>query len=248
MNRFFVDKSNIDGDKVYIEGEDVKHIKNVLRLKVDDIISVCDKAKTDYIVKISAIDKSRVEGVILNQEPSKAEANIDIILYQGLPKAAKMELIVQKAVELGVTEIVPVITERTVVKIQDKNKEEKKLDRWNRISEEAAKQSKRAVLPQISSIITFDEMIKTLSNESFVIVPYENEEQTNLKEILKGAQTDRVSIIIGPEGGFGDEEIIKLKNIGAHVVTLGPRILRTETAGFTTIAIVMYELGDLGVI
>ena len=157
-----------------------------------------------------------------------------------------MDLIIQKATELGVKEIIPVITNRTIVKINDKNKENKKIDRWQKIALEASKQCRRGVVPKISEIITFDEMLLRLNAEENIIVPYENEKSITMKNILKNVSGNSINIIIGPEGGFEDLEIEKLSEIKSSIVTLGPRILRTETAGFTAISIAMYELGDLG--
>lgn len=248
MHRFFVDKENITEDKVTIEGEDVKHIKNALRLKIDDEITVCDGENSDYLIKIQSIENNQVIGKIINQKESGREAPLEVILYQGLPKSSKMDLIIQKAIELGVKKIVPIETKRTVVKIQNEKKEQKKLERWNRIALEAAKQCKRGIVPTIGNVIKFDEMIQEVQKD-FVIVPYENEDKIGTREILKQYKGGKkVSIIIGPEGGFEEEEITKLIDSGANSISLGPRILRTETAGFTTIAVVMYELGDIGVI
>lgn len=248
MHRFFVNKKNIDKEQIFITGEDVKHIKNVLRFNKGDKIVVCDGEKRDYIVEITLMDKNKVVGRIIEEKKSSGEFPIEIILYQGIPKSNKMDLIIQKAVELGVHRIVPVITERTVVKIKEKNKELKKIDRWNRISLESAKQCRRGIIPIVDNIKTFSEMMQNLTNETFILVPYESEKKMGLKDVFKKYKSERVNIVIGPEGGFEEEEINNLKSIGANIITLGPRILRTETAGFTTIAITMYELGDLGVV
>lgn len=248
MHRFFVDKQNIEDHKVTIIGEDVKHIKSVLRLNEGDIISICDKQKTDYIAKITMFYKEKIVCDIIDTKTSSTEPPVDVILYQGIPKSAKMDLIIQKSTEIGVVKIIPVITDRTVVKIQERKKEEKKLERWNRIAEESAKQSKRGIIPEVCQILTFDEMLEALNNNGLIIVPYENEKNVGIKEILKSNDNKRINVIIGPEGGFEDREIKSLINIGANIVSLGPRILRTETAGFIASAMVLYELGDLGVI
>lgn len=250
MHRFFVDKKNINNDQVIINGDDVKHIKNVLRLTIDDEITVCDGENWDYLLKIENIENNEVIGTVINKEKSKGEPPVEVVLYQGLPKSSKMDLIIQKATELGIKKIVPVITERTVVKIQNQKKENNKLERWNRIAIEAAKQCRRGELPLVDNIIGFKQMINEVK-EDFVIVPYENERKIGTKEVLqdyKNHGRKRISIMIGPEGGFEEEEISRLIDIGAKSISLGPRILRTETAGFTALAIVMYELGDIGVI
>lgn len=248
MHRFFVDKNNIEDLTITIKGEDVKHIQNVLRLNEGDVISVCDKLETDYIVKIVSINKERVKCDIIKSFPSTSEPSIEINLYQGLPKSTKMDLIVQKSTEIGVKRIIPVITDRTVVKIQDRKKENKKIERWSRIAEESAKQSKRGIVPEINKIITFDEMLKIIDRDGLIIVPYECEKNVGINTVLKNSNVRNISIIIGPEGGFEEHEIDALKAIGSRIVSLGPRILRTETAGLVTSAIVLYEKGDLGVI
>lgn len=248
MNRFFTDKDNISDDMVIIDGEDVKHIKNVLRLNKGDKIVVCDGEAYEYIVEIETLGDNQVEGIIIHKEMSKSEPPIDVILYQGLPKSTKMDLIIQKTTELGVNEIIPVMTERTIVKLDNDKKEQKKLERWNRIAMEAAKQSKRGKIPTVGNVLSFKELLNRLKNEEFVIVPYEDESKTGAKEILRKYTGKKINIVIGPEGGFEEEEISMLKEIGAHIISLGPRILRTETAGFTAISIALYELGDLGVI
>lgn len=247
MHRFFINNENIQDNKIIVIGEDVKHIKNVLRLTEGDTISLCDKQGTDYIVEICDLLKEKIICSILETKLSSTEPPIEVILYQGVPKSTKMDLIIQKSTELGVAKIVPVITDRTIVKIQDRKKEEKKLERWNKITEEAAKQSKRSLIPEVSEILTFEEMLIALKNDGLTIVPYENEKNKGIKEVLKDKVCKKVNIIIGPEGGFEDKEIEALQTIGSNIVSLGPRILRTETAGFITSAIVLYELGDLGV-
>lgn len=248
MHRFFVNIDNIYDKTIEIIGEDVKHIKNVLRLDIGDIIEVCDNGEYEYTTKIISIEKNKVQCEIIDKRRSKSEAPIRVILYQSLPKATKMDFIVQKATEIGVSKIVPVITERAVVKIKDLKKEENKLERWTRIAEEAAKQSKRGVIPQVSNILSFNEMLAVLKENQMVIVPYESEEINGIKSVLKDCNSKEVHILIGPEGGFEDSEIKLLQEIDSKIVTLGPRILRTETAGLVASTIVLYELGDLGVV
>ncbi|MBS4535567.1 16S rRNA (uracil(1498)-N(3))-methyltransferase [Clostridium sp. D2Q-14] len=249
MNRFFVSKKDIENDIVTIKSDDVKHIKNVLRLKKSDEISVCDNTDNEYIVKIINITNEEVKGNIIKEINIKRESNINITLYQGFPKSSKMDMIIQKATELGVKKIVPVITDRTIVKIKDQKKENKKIDRFKKIAIEASKQSKRGIIPEVTSIMSIDEVIEEIDkNSSFTIVPYEDENKLGIKSFICEVENKNINIIIGPEGGFTEREISKLKNIDSRIVSLGPRILRTETAGLTTIAIIMYELGDIGVV
>ena len=247
MNRFFVDKEQILDDRIKILGNDVKHIKDVLRLGMGDKVEIVCDGKI-YTCKILDLKSNMINTIILDNYKGKNEPPIHIALYQSIAKGNKMDFIIQKATEIGVEKIYPVITERTIVKIKNPKKEEGKVERWNSIAEEAAKQSKRDILPVVKNIISFNEMVDILKNETNIIVPYEMEDSYGLKEALNNVGTGEINIIIGPEGGFEEEEINKLRSIKGQVVTLGPRILRTETAGLVVSSIVLYELGDLGVI
>jgi len=247
MHKFFVPKQNIDGNNAIIDGEDVKHIYKVLRLKIGDKVSVNNGEGKEYIGEITLIDKSEVKINLLEESSINNESPIEVYLFQGMPKSTKMDLIVQKNTELGVKAITPIITERVVVKTE--LKEFKKVDRWNRIALEACKQCKRSLVPEINVPIEFSQLLEALKSMDLVVVPYENEEGYGIRKLMKTIDKEsisKVAIVIGPEGGFEESEILKLKEIGASVVTLGPRILRTETAGFTCLSLIMYELGDLG--
>jgi 16S rRNA (uracil1498-N3)-methyltransferase len=247
MHRFFVNKDQIFDNEIKIEGTDVKHIRSVLRLKLNDKIEIsCNDY--DYLCEISDINKDHIIAEILEKNKGNSESSVDITLYQGLSKGNKMELIFQKGTEIGIKEFVPVATHRSVVKINDIKKEQNKVERWNTIVEEAAKQSKRNLIPHVKNIINFNEMIDVLRNQENIIVPYEDEKALTIKEGLLGLSSRKINIVIGPEGGFESEEIQKLRDIGAKIVTLGPRILRTETAGIVTSTIVLYEVGNIGVI
>ena len=246
MHRFFIKSEDIRDDRVLIYGEDVKHIRDVLRLREKSEIELSDSKGSDYVCEIESIGKDNVCCKILKESESRGEPPIEIVLFQGLPKSTKMELIIQKATELGVRRIVPVITERCVAKISDKKKEQKKIERWQKIAQEAAKQSRRGRVPEVCGVMSLEETLNYLRDEEMVLVPYEEEDTKGIKDVLSDTTSKRVNIVIGPEGGFESFEIDALKDIGAKVVSLGPRILRTETAGFTTITIVLYELGDLG--
>lgn len=246
MNRFFIEKEQLQLEEniINIEGEDVKHIKDVLRLKVGDRIEVlCEKVV--YVCNIQSIEKARILLDIIDSYEGRNEASIHLCLYQGLAKGQKMDLIIQKATEIGVSEIYPMVTNRTVVKINDIKKENKKVDRWNKIALEAAKQCKRDVVPIVHNIISFEEVIHLLDNEENILVPYEEEESIHIKNIINKFSDRKIHILIGPEGGFECEEIDKLKEINSQIVSLGPRILRTETAGLVTMSVLLYELGDL---
>ena len=247
MHKFFVPKHNIIGDNAIIDGEDVKHIYKVLRLQIGDKVSINNCEGKEYIGEITLIDKNTVNINLLEENPINNESPIQVYLFQGMPKSTKMDLIVQKNTELGVKAITPIITERVIVKTE--LKEFKKVDRWNRIALEACKQSKRSLVPQINVPMEFEDLLKELKHMDLVVVPYENEEGYGIKKLVQNLEKDKinkVAIVIGPEGGFEESEILRLKEIRAEIITLGPRILRTETAGFTCLSLIMYELGDLG--
>ena len=246
MHRFFIESEqlNLEDSELNIEGEDVKHIKDVLRLKVGDIIEVlCERIV--YVCKIRTIEKAKIILDIISGYEGKNEAPIHLCLYQGLAKGQKMDLIIQKATETGVSDIYPIVTNRTVVKINDMKKENKKVDRWNKIALEAAKQCKRDIVPIVHNIISFEDVLNLLKNENNILVPYEEEDSIHIKNIINKFSDRKIHILIGPEGGFETEEIEKLKEIQSQIVSLGPRILRTETAGLVAISVLLYELGDL---
>ncbi|MCM0648830.1 16S rRNA (uracil(1498)-N(3))-methyltransferase [Clostridium swellfunianum] len=246
MHKFFVQKQNFSDDRAFIEGDDVKHIYKVLRLEAGENVSINDCQGKEYLGKIEDVNKIKVTVKLLEELPVNNESPVNIFLYQGLPKSSKMDLIVQKATELGVKEITPVITERVVVKSE--LGEFKKVDRWNRIALEACKQCKRTLIPSINTPIEFEELMSKLQSMNLIVVPYENETGFGVKNLINEVKHEvkDIAIIIGPEGGFEEDEIEKLKASGAYIVTLGPRILRTETAGFVCASLLMYELGDMG--
>lgn len=247
MDRFFIDIKNIDlGNKTcFIEGEDVKHISKVLRYNVGEKLEICDGQNNEYICEINEISKNAVFLDIIEKLEINRESNLKVKIYQGLPKGQKLELILQKLTEIGVSEIIPVVTKRSVVKIDDK-KEDKKVERWERIIYEGAKQSKRGIVPQLKGPLTFKETLLDIKNNDMNIVPYEKENSRSIKKALKGAKIKSIGIFIGPEGGFDEEEIKALEDLDSIPVTLGPRILRTETAPIVAASIVLYELSDLG--
>ncbi len=250
MNRFFVDKQNIVEDLqqiMIVDQDDVKHIERVLRLKQGDRVEICDGQNTEYIAEIYSMDKKEIKLSMIEKWSSRTEPPIEITLFQGIPKAAKMDVIIQKCTELGIARIVPVITERTIVQLKDQKSEEKKVERWQKIADEAAKQSKRGIIPQIALPVAFSESVKNGPKFDLAVIPYEKETAVGLKGVLRQrVNAKKVAIYIGPEGGFGEREIEEAKQAGIVPVTLGPRILRTETAGFVALSILMYELGDLG--
>lgn len=241
MPKFFCEPKDIQGGQIRLSGEDAKHIKTVLRAKEGELLTVCDGAGTDYQCRILSV----AEGVlaeILSQQPCETEPKTKLTLYQGLPKADKMELIIQKCVELGVDRIVAVSTERAIVKLD--KKESKKLERWQKIAEAAAKQSGRGKIPEIGQrVLRFSEAVAEAKTLDGAIIPYEKEQERGIRQFVAGVQGERIGIFIGPEGGFAEEEIALAEENGVTPITLGKRILRTETAGMTTVALLLYELG-----
>jgi len=246
MHRFFVNHENIYPDHILIKSEDVKHIKNVLRLKPGDEVVICDGDGTDYSAVITGYEVDGVAASIVKASKSQSEPVINVTLFQGIPKSDKMDFIIQKSVELGVKRIVPLITERTVVRLKDKREVGKKTERWNRISLEAAKQSGRGRIPQVAEPVEFCSAMELCRNMDFSVIPYENCKEPGLKEHLQNCNGKNIAVIIGPEGGFTNHEIEQALLSGIMPVTLGPRILRTETAALAVMAILMYEKGEMG--
>lgn len=246
MRKFYVPSNQITENKIKILNEDINHIKNVLRLNKGDKIEICDKdSSINYICEILEVSKEYVDCKILEIAKSEAEGNVELTVFQGLPKADKMELIIQKCTELGAFKFVPVEFSRSVVKLNSKDSF-KKVDRWQKIAETAAKQSKRDLIPVVEQLINVKELCNQIKDYDLVLLAFENEENNNLKnELLKIKETKekiKIAIIIGPEGGIEEKEVSLLSDSGAKVVTLGKRILRTETAALTMASIIMYEL------
>lgn len=244
MYHFFTDKSNISGHTIYIEGNDVNHIKNVLRMQPGEEVSVGNgEDDNEYRCVIESFEEDRVVCKLLFVKEADVESPAKVYLYQGLPKADKMELIIQKCVELGVTGIVPVATKRCVVKLDDK-KAKAKVDRWQAIAEAAGKQSKRAIVPNIGQVMSFKEALESVKDMDIKMIPYElsegMEETKKIFSKIRPGQT--VAVFIGPEGGFDELEIESAMKAGVTPVSLGKRILRTETAGMMVMAWIDYCL------
>ena len=245
MHKFFVEKNQIENNKIYIEGKDVNHISNVLRLEKKEKIQICNKNTLEnYIAEIEEIQKEKIITNIVEKLQISVESNVEIHLYQGLPKADKMELIIQKTTELGIYKIIPVDMVRCVVKLDEKDIK-KKIERWQKIAEGAAKQSKRDIIPKIENKLKLKDLINKIKEYDIFIVAYEEEEEKTLKQVLKKLENKnnyKIGILIGPEGGIDLKEIEILKENGAIIVTLGKRILRTETAPIAMVSNILYEL------
>lgn len=247
MPKFFVESKQIKDNKIMILGEDVNHIKNVLRKEVEDIIVVCNKDDTkNYLAQIELLDKELITCNIVKELENDTESNVFINVFQGLPKSDKMELIIQKSVELGAAKITPVRMKRCVVKLTGKD-EEKKISRWQKIAEVASKQCERNIVPKIEKIVSIDDICNQIKDYDVVLVAYENEKENKLKYELekfknKSKNNLKIAIVIGPEGGLEQNDVDILEENGAKVITLGNRILRTETVALSMISIINYEL------
>lgn len=247
MRKFFVKENQINNNVIEIVSEDVNHIKNVLRLDIGEKIKICDSDnKINYICEITQISKQNVICNILEKAQNEAEGNVELHIFQGLPKADKMELIIQKGTELGATKFIPVSFKRSIVKLSGKD-ELKKIDRWQKIAEVASKQSMRDMIPEVTTVMSVKELVKCIPEYDVFLLAYEMEKETYIKSILKNLdKKDRykIAVAIGPEGGIDEEEVRILKNAGAKVISLGNRILRTETVALQVSSIIMYELEE----
>lgn len=247
MYHFFVEENAIADGLVHITGDDVNHIRNVLRMTAGEQVIISrknDSEDVDYYCSLTQITEREVTARIDWTEETRELTN-KIYLFQGLPKGDKMELIIQKSVELGVYEVIPVAMNRSVVKL-DAKKEAGKLKRWQAISESAAKQSKRSIIPAVKQVMTVKEALSYAKEMNVKLLPYENEKgiaqtRSMISEIQAG---ESVAVFIGPEGGFAPEEVEAAKNSGFRTVTLGKRILRTETAGLMMLSVLAYTLED----
>lgn len=228
-----------------ISGDDAHHIINVLRFKIGEELIISD-GENQYITSIIGIEDSSVILKIIESYDKAVESPIDITLFQGLPKSDKMDLIVQKCTEIGVKRIVPIETEFSLIKIKEKSID-KKINRWEKISQEASKQSGRSIVPDVLMPVDFKMALNSINEFDLCLIPYEKENSIKLKDVLKKhSDAKNICVFIGPEGGFSDNEIEIAVKFGVVPVTLGPRILRTETAGIVASSIILYELGDLG--
>lgn len=246
MYQFFVKPDQIDvaGKSVIIRGTDVNHIKNVLRMRPGEEVAVSNGIDgKEYRCGILALEEDCVRLELRFIKEDGVELPAKIYLFQGLPKADKMELIIQKAVELGAFQVIPVAMKRCVVKLDEK-KADVKIKRWQGIAEAAAKQSKRGVIPTVAPVMSYAQAVKMASQMDLKLVPYELAEgMEQTKQLIESVEPgQQIAIFIGPEGGFDPEEIRIATEAGIQPITLGKRILRTETAGFTTIAWLMYQL------
>ena len=246
MRRFFLEKNRVKESKATIRGSEAKHIGRVLRLGVGDTLYLLDENGWEYKAEIISKSSKLVEVELLKKSPPREDSSITVVLGQALPKAKKMDFIVQKATELGVSTIIPFFSERTIPSLDDKQLKKRRI-RWKRIAAEATKQCGRLVVPQIEEMLPFKEILKEWSDNSLKIILWEDEKNIKLKQVLSENQPhQKVIILIGPEGGFTAEEVDMARQAGFKSVSLGKYILRTETVGLCLLNILQYEWGELG--
>lgn len=250
MGKFFVTTKQIKDNKISITGNDVNHIKNVLRLNVGDNINVCNSEDSkNYICEIETFSNLEIECKITKIIEEQNEGNVEVHIFQGLPKSDKMELVIQKGTELGVSEFIPVKFARSIVKLSGKD-EIKKIERWNKISEVSSKQCGRDIIPKVRNLESIENICKQVNDYDLILVAYELEKENYIKsELLKIKEIKenyKIAVVIGPEGGIEEKEVETLKNAGCKIISLGKRILRTETVALQVSSIIMYELENGG--
>lgn len=245
MPRFFVEPNQIIEDKIKITGQDVRHIRDVLRLDYHALIEVCNGAGVDYDCIIEEINPETIVVKIIEEKLSKSEPKTNVILFQSLIKGDKIEWVIQKSVEIGVSEIIPMQTTFCVSKMDKSKKADAKVNRWNKIAGSAAKQSGRGMIPQVLSPVPFAKALELCSKMDLALIAYEKEDQKNLRSQLEGLAGKTIGVLIGPEGGFSKEEVEKAEKAGIKAITLGPRILRSETASISLVSNILYELGEM---
>ena len=247
MYKFFVNDKQIVENKINIIGEDVNHIKNVLRLEIEEKICVCNKETSiSFLCKIIELNNERIICDVLEEIAETTETNCYIHIFQGLPKSDKLEFIIEKCTEIGVKEITPVVMKRTIVKLDEKDKVKKTI-RWQKIAEVAAKQSKRDSILKVNNVINFKNIFENVNDYDILLVAYEEEKDNTLKKILKDYKDKsnlKIAVVIGPEGGIDETEISLAKENKFIPITLGKRILRTETAPLVVTSNIIYELED----
>ncbi len=245
MPKFFVEKNCITNNQARITGGDAAHITKVLRLSQGNGLTLCDGAGCDYEAEILSASKEEIVLKILQKMPCLAEPKLSVTLFQGLPKQGKMDYIIEKCTELGISRIVPVSFHRCVANVKDDKAENKKLSRWCKIAAESVKQCGRGIIPEVTGVMTTKEAIALAKSLDLSIAAYEDEREVPLKTVLESHTPESVGIFIGPEGGFEADEIQMFSENGIPSVTLGKRILRTETAGCAVLTAVMYAYDEL---
>ena len=241
MANFYIEKTDIIENTAVITGEEAQHISRVLRMKKGDRVTLCDGEGFFYEAVLTDFADKSVTAEILSKREAETEPQVKVTVFQGIPKNPKLETIVQKLTEIGAVRLVPMDTKRAVAKLDKENK----VERLRKIAREAAKQSKRGIVPEVLSPMSFKDAVKMAAEADIALIPYEEEREISLKRALSGKTPKTVSVMIGPEGGFDSEEITLAKENGITSVTLGKRILRTETAPLAVCAAILYELGEM---
>jgi len=245
MPKFFVNPDQIKGDQIEIIGQDVRHIRDVLRLNPHTKITICDGQGMDYQSVITQIEKEQILAKVLEKALSSSEPKTKLTLFQSLIKGDKFEWVIQKAVEIGVHQIIPMETAHCVVKMDQSKKTNAKIARWNKIAQSAAKQSKRGVIPIVVAPLPYVKALEIASKMDLSCIAYVKETSVNLKSCLQAGKGETIGVLVGPEGGFSQEEIGLAEKVKIQPITLGPRILRSETAGIVLVSNTLYELGEM---
>jgi len=245
-NRFFISASDIKGDRVRLSPEQSHQIQHVLRLQPRDTIVVLDDSGTEYDVTLTKVDRRETEGQVTSRQQAPGEPAARVVLFQSILMREKFEWVLQKGTEIGIARFAPVLTARSLVRVKDL--EDKKLDRWRRIVAEAAEQSQRGRIPQIDQIVKFDEAVSSLTGFDRSLIAAPSPEGPSLRETLQSlsGKPASVAVMVGPEGGFTEEEVEAACAGGAVPISLGPRILRTETCAIVAPALILHELGEMG--
>ena len=241
MANFYINKEDIQDNIATIKGEEAQHISRVLRMKKGDEVTLCDGEGMFYDAVLSEFDDKSVIAEISESYKAPTEPEVQLTVFQGVPKNPKLETVIQKLTEIGAVRLVPVDTVRAVAKL-DKSA---KVDRLRKIAKEAAKQSKRGIVPEVTDPVSFKQAVKMAAEADLALIPYEEETEISIKKALSGKSPKTVSVMIGPEGGFDKSEIMLAMDAGIQSVTLGKRILRTETAPLTVASVILYELGEM---
>lgn len=243
MRRFFVPPESINGGVARISGPEAHHIVRVLRMRPGDRIILCDGSGREFEARIMELDRKSISAVVEKVHPPAPDSDVAITLIQGLPKGDKFDQIVARVTEIGVRRIIPVISERVVVRLGDGSR---KFERWTRISAEAARVSGRARPPEIWFPRSYGQALKALEQGTALLIPWEKEKKLAFREAIKQVRSTHVAVAVGPEGGWSEREVELALELGGVSVTLGPRILRCETCAVAVVSLAMYELGDLG--
>jgi 16S rRNA (uracil1498-N3)-methyltransferase len=252
MQRYFVAPEELGADRVRITGDDAHHLTRVLRAEPGLEIICSNGLNREVLARVSAVDRSLVEAEIIRELPMEAEAGVEVWIAQSLPKGDKLETVIQKCTELGADRFVPFVSERTVVQYDDK-KEGKRLERWRKIAKEAAEQAHRNRIPDMGQPLSWKQMLKLLPEADLALICYEKESGLSFRPLLaeqrakpQDGRRTRILVLVGPEGGLSEKEVAEAVAVGGHSVSLGRRILRTETAAMAALGCIMYEYGEMG--